>query len=318
MNISWTQIQDLKNQIFIDRQCLDFVENLWKFNTTEDETHALEKFLSGDYTKASEANKVIGILMRHIKDFNKIYQLLAMDGLIGNDPKKYIGNLKYPFYGEGTTDPQEIHVRAIRFLYPKIPSFQNSFKIIYKMLYDLFQKNGVTLQEKPDDEEGNYETLAENYITYVGRPHPVEIAMTNLLTWITEVIHVDATYYGKEKAYEGAMLPMVAMSRVNLTIEALQKEYYIKKPLVYVTSSMDYNYLQPYLQRYGIILLKLDENSKVWNYENLKKMFPSRKNKFDEAYNPAEIFTKYYAKFISMHEYALNEAKLTLSDSDFC
>ncbi|GBO26532.1 hypothetical protein AVEN_142881-1 [Araneus ventricosus] len=110
----------------------------------------------------------MGILFKHVKDAGKIYRLLAMDGLLGSDPKKYIGNLKYSFYGEGDVDSQEIHVRAIRFLYSELSSVENAFQVIHKMLYDFFLKNGVALPEKPSLQDGHFETLAEMYVHFVG------------------------------------------------------------------------------------------------------------------------------------------------------
>lgn len=168
MKIKFDDIYELKDRLFIHKHGSECVLDLWTFQTNEDETRTMENFLSADYCKPEDVIKMITVLFTHCKEYNKLNQLLAIDGLRGNDPEKYIENLKYPFYGELTTDPQETHARAIRTLYSTLSSYHNSYDLIYAMLYNRFKDSGIELPDEPKYEGENLQKFTTAYKVLVG------------------------------------------------------------------------------------------------------------------------------------------------------
>ncbi|GFY66898.1 uncharacterized protein TNIN_179281 [Trichonephila inaurata madagascariensis] len=168
LGISWIDIQELTKLTFVHPQCLKFLEELWNFETTDDEAHILEKILSRDYAKTNDIIKMIGILTKYVKDYNKIYQLFAVDGVLGSDLKKYTENLKFSFYGNEQLNNLEIHYRAVRNLYNNIPLSKNSFEIVYLTLYNLFEKYGVEMSRKPMTLEIDTKEFEKDYLESIG------------------------------------------------------------------------------------------------------------------------------------------------------
>ncbi|GFQ71454.1 uncharacterized protein TNCT_360761 [Trichonephila clavata] len=80
-------------------------------NATLDEQHCVERILGRDNVRSSDLIKLT-IILHKISDPKTVYELFAMDGFQGDDPKKYIEMFRYD-----VEEARGKHVRAVRLLY---------------------------------------------------------------------------------------------------------------------------------------------------------------------------------------------------------
>ncbi|KAF8785775.1 hypothetical protein HNY73_011280 [Argiope bruennichi] len=125
---------------------------------TNGDNEELEKILAKDYVKPSDMLRFIGILLKRetkqtIPTMSKIYELLGVDGYLGNDPKRYVEYLKY-----SNDDYKKVHVHAIRQMYRD--GLCQSPEDVYFVLQTTF---GFTNCREPKDEE-----LKLHYTNLVG------------------------------------------------------------------------------------------------------------------------------------------------------
>ncbi|GFY66889.1 uncharacterized protein TNIN_179191 [Trichonephila inaurata madagascariensis] len=115
INISLHQLPDLKNMIQLDANFVQNLTMIWKAQGLESNDE-LEKILAKDYVKPIDLSRCIASLVRreakkspsHMKP---IYQLLAVDGFLGDDVKRYVEYLKYQ------EEYKKVHLEAVRKLY---------------------------------------------------------------------------------------------------------------------------------------------------------------------------------------------------------
>ncbi|GFS68907.1 uncharacterized protein TNCV_4569571 [Trichonephila clavipes] len=80
-------------------------------NATLVEQHCVESILCRDNMRSSDLIKLISILHK-ISDPKTVYELFAMGGYQGDDPKKYVELYRYD-----AEDARGKHVQAVRLLY---------------------------------------------------------------------------------------------------------------------------------------------------------------------------------------------------------
>lgn len=100
----------------MDRQMHPRLRHLWnrrKRPVTLDEQHCVERVLGHDYNRVGDMMKLASILNK-ISDPADLFHFFAMDGFLGDDPKRYVDAFRY-----GPEDVQYKHVRAVRVLYEK-------------------------------------------------------------------------------------------------------------------------------------------------------------------------------------------------------
>ncbi|GBO01910.1 hypothetical protein AVEN_200974-1 [Araneus ventricosus] len=130
MEIPWNIIPEIKNMIYLEPEIIKLIEACWYSQIINESNEDLERFISRDYVKTTDMLKFINTLQRRETKqteplLYKIYEILGMDGFLGDDTKRYIEYLKYP-----SNDFKGVHVRAVRKLYKRIKDLDEINKIL--------------------------------------------------------------------------------------------------------------------------------------------------------------------------------------------
>ncbi|GFQ68159.1 uncharacterized protein TNCT_229501 [Trichonephila clavata] len=151
INISFHQLPDLKNMIKLEESFVRNLTVIWN-SQNHDSSDELEKILAKDYVKPIDLTRCIACLVK--KELKKspshmkpIYQLLAVDGFLGNDVKRYVEYLKYQ------EEYKKVHLEAVRKLYHHLEKPEEVLNVLFH-----------AFEWKSNDEE----TLKLEYLKNVG------------------------------------------------------------------------------------------------------------------------------------------------------
>ncbi|GBO21319.1 hypothetical protein AVEN_237935-1 [Araneus ventricosus] len=116
LNLPWSHVLETVRQgpCLMDEKLHDTLQKMWnrrKRPVTLDEQHCVERVLGHDHNRVGDMMKLASVLNK-IADPSDVYHFFAMDGLLGDDPKRYVDVFRY-----GPEDVQYHHVAAVRFLY---------------------------------------------------------------------------------------------------------------------------------------------------------------------------------------------------------
>ncbi|GBN19750.1 hypothetical protein AVEN_261820-1 [Araneus ventricosus] len=114
--IPWAYVMEVVRQgpCMLDEELHRVLQDVWnrrKRPVTLDEQHCVERILGRDHVRAADLIKLIGIIHK-IADPPVAWHFFAVDGFLGDDPKRYVDAFRYC-----AEDVQGKHIRAVRLLY---------------------------------------------------------------------------------------------------------------------------------------------------------------------------------------------------------
>lgn len=116
LQLPWSHVLETVRQgpYLLDKRLQRRLQCIWnhrKRQVTLDEQHCVERVLGHDHNRAGDLTKLAGILNK-IADPVDLYTFFAVDGFLGDDPRRYIDAFRY-----GSNELQYRHVQAVRHLY---------------------------------------------------------------------------------------------------------------------------------------------------------------------------------------------------------
>ncbi|KAG8173221.1 hypothetical protein JTE90_022652 [Oedothorax gibbosus] len=111
--LSWDhQILETTRHVYVPPALHALLEHVWKERKTSavtlEEQHCIERILGRDYVRQTDLVKLAGCVHKFARDEKDVWMLFAVDGLLGQDPKRYVDSLRCE---EG---PKAKHVRLVR------------------------------------------------------------------------------------------------------------------------------------------------------------------------------------------------------------
>lgn len=109
--LPWNQIVETTRHVYLPRTLHALLERMWRERTktvTLEEQHCIERILGRDYVRATDLVKLAGCVHKFANDDKDVWILFAVDGLLGEDPKRYVDALR------SDDDAKAKHVQKVR------------------------------------------------------------------------------------------------------------------------------------------------------------------------------------------------------------